>query len=510
MGQGETRREERCFLSTGTQEHAGASPREEKQSNVASFQRVLKNRHFLLLWLAQLISLTALNAANYGVIVIVNEVTHSVFMAGLAIIAFTLPAVPFSAVAGVIVDRMNKRLVLWISNLLRMAAMLLLVVCLLTARSNLWPLYIITFITSLIGQFFIPAEGSSIPLLVGERDLMPALSLFNISITVSQALGFLVLGQLVSTIFPTFSLPLGSHGVQIEPTDSLFILVALAYLVCVALILLIPTRAFREAHIQRHERAGAHVDVGNALSTLWNDMADGWHIVREDRLLFYSVIQLSVVGIVMLLIGELAGAFVQNVLHRPVSQMAFILAPAAIGLVGASALMPRISERFGKVRLATIGFVVLAIGFFALIASSWIASWLNPKHGAESPILFWTVIIIVFLLGIAMAVVNIPTQTMMQERAPEQGRARVLAFQFMLYNAGSIPVLLFAGAIAQLIGFNEIVICISVGLLLFDWWGAWYLRRQRRQEQQKQQILADNNNAKDVIENRQDVERSAS
>src|ERR1700680_661464 len=129
------------------------------------FRRVLKNRNFLLLWLAQLISLTVLNAANFGIIVLVNDVTHSVVMAGVAIIAFTLPAVPFSAVAGVIVDRLNKRVVLWVSNVLRMFTMLLIVVSLLNDQTNLWPLYVLIFMTSLIGQFFIPAESASIPLL---------------------------------------------------------------------------------------------------------------------------------------------------------------------------------------------------------------------------------------------------------------------------------------------------------------------------------------------------------
>src|SRR5438128_594364 len=85
---------------------------------VASFRHVLKKRNFLLLWLAQLISLTSLNAANFGFIVLINETTHSVLMAGLAIISFTLPAVPFTAIGGVIVDRLNKRLVMWVSNLL--------------------------------------------------------------------------------------------------------------------------------------------------------------------------------------------------------------------------------------------------------------------------------------------------------------------------------------------------------------------------------------------------------
>src|ERR1700693_1719399 len=176
----------------------------------ASFRRVLKNRNFVLLWLAQLISLTILNAANFGIIVLVNDTTHSVVMAGLAIIAFTLPALPFTAIAGVVVDRLHKRLVLWVSNVLRAVTMLLIVVSLLYNRADLWPLYLLTFMASLIGKFFIPAEGASIPLLVGERELVPALSLFNITMTLSQAIGFLLLGGIIAHVFPPFTLQLAT------------------------------------------------------------------------------------------------------------------------------------------------------------------------------------------------------------------------------------------------------------------------------------------------------------
>src|SRR5256885_10805648 len=85
-----------------------SKPSSPPSPDIAGFRQVLKNRNFVLLWLAQLISLTVLNAANFGIIVLVNDVTHSVVMAGVAIIAFTLPAVPFSAVAGGGVGLPNK------------------------------------------------------------------------------------------------------------------------------------------------------------------------------------------------------------------------------------------------------------------------------------------------------------------------------------------------------------------------------------------------------------------
>ena len=63
-----------------------------KGRSAGSFRRVLKNRAFLLLWSAQLLSQIVFNAANYGVIAIVTAVTHSTVLVGVAIISFTLPA----------------------------------------------------------------------------------------------------------------------------------------------------------------------------------------------------------------------------------------------------------------------------------------------------------------------------------------------------------------------------------------------------------------------------------
>jgi Na+/melibiose symporter-like transporter len=243
------------------------------------------------------------------------------------------------------------------------------------------------------------------------------------------------------------------------------------------LILLIPNRAFHETHLQKQSESSS-LSL-RTLQTLWHDMVEGWHIVRMDRLLFFSVVQLSIVGIIMQVIGALAGTFVKVILARPTQDMSIVLAPAAIGLIGASVLMPRFIKHVGKIRLTFIGLIGLALGFVLLPISHWIALYLDHKHGSSDPLLFWVVILIVFGLGVAMACVNIPTTTMMQELAPEEGRARVLSLQFMLYSAGTIPVLLFAGVTAQIFGFGQIVLIISASILLFCLWGGYYLKGKK-------------------------------
>jgi Na+/melibiose symporter-like transporter len=262
----------------------------------------------------------------------------------------------------------------------------------------------------------------------------------------------------------------------------LFVVSAVLYVVCALLILLIPKRAYQEQHADVHIGKHTHINLGRTFQTLWHDTVAGWHTIRADPLLFFSVVQLSVVGIIMLLIGELAGTFVQKVLHRPAADMSLILAPAAIGLIGASVLLPRIIKHISTLRLTTIGFVGLAIGFLALPGSEEIATLIDPKQGASSPLLLVVIIAVVLALGAAMSIVNIPTQTMMQERAPEESRARVLAFQYMLYSVGSIPVLLFAGGFAQLLGFYQLIGLISASLLAFCGWGVWYVRKHKENE----------------------------
>ncbi len=442
----------------------------------------------MLLWLAQLISLTVLNAANFGIIVLVNDITHSVVMAGLAIIAFTLPGVPFSAIGGVVVDRLDKRSVLWVSNILRMITMLLVVVSLLYDRNNLWPLYVLTFVTALIGQFFTPAEASSIPLLIDERELVPALSLFNITMTLAQAVGLLVLGRIVATIFPPFTLTLGTLVLQIQSIDMLFVVVAFFYLVCAVLIFFIPGQAFHPVDLRELtdiSEVGAinrplrviqeeedRSKIGAAWQIVRRDAVEGWRFVRSDRLLFFSVVQLSAMGVIVLMIGEFAGMFVQQILHRPVEDMSLIFMPAAVGLIGASLLMPSIAERVEKMRLTVIGFIVASLGIFLLPLAPWLFLRLDPVHGLQNPLVTFVTVCLTFLIGTAVACITVPTQIVLQEHSPETVRGRVFAFQSMVYNTGSIPVLLFAGIIGQFIGINQLIVLVTAGMLLFCWWGA--------------------------------------
>ncbi len=342
----------------------------------SGFVAVLRNRNFLYLWLAQLISLTILNATNYALIAHIGEVTHSTTQVGLAIICFSLPAVLFGAPAGVFVDRMNKRTVLWSSNCLRAAATLVFVFSLLVNRNAVLPIYLLTFLISGIGQFFTPAESSAIPLLVKNEELIPALSLFNITFMLSQALGFLIVAPLALIFLPTFHI----FNLTIHSTEQLYMLVALLYLVCAFLIILIPKPSLiqkRRTTMTGNVGPVATETIG-IIGNVWQEMMQGWSFVRREKPLFLAVVQLSFAGVLMLVISQLATPIVTQLLHFPADNLALVFAPAGIGLVVGSVLMPRITSHMSRLRAIFTGIVVLTAATLLIPLLVLLAQYLQP------------------------------------------------------------------------------------------------------------------------------------
>jgi len=431
------------------------------------FRTLLKNRDFLLLWLAQLLSMTILNASNYALLVLIEEITGSTTLIGLAIIAFSLPAVLFGAPAGVFVDRMDKRRVLWGSNCLRAIATFGFVISLLLDHHQLLIIYLLTFLISTIGQFFAPAEGSAIPMLVNEEELMPAISLFQITFMLSQALGFILFAPLVLSLLPAFKL----LAITIQPVEMLYTIIGVLYLVCGGLIWLIPAERFLQ-----QRKITEHLPLG-MMSKMWKEMRQGWSFVRRNPQLFLAVVQLSFAGVLLLVIGELATPIVTQLLLLSPNTMAFVFAPAGIGLVTGSILMPRIIRRLGKARAVLIGSGTLALATLLLPLVTILARTLQPHGWNTNPLLLSTVALLMLIAGFGLDLINIPSNTAMQEQTPEWIKGRVLALQLMLYNLCSIPVILFIGAIADLFGLDRVLYLMTISIATFGLWSVSFERK---------------------------------
>lgn len=447
---------------------ATATPRRE------GFLTLLRKRNFLLLWLAQLISMTVLSASNYALLILISNVSSSATLLALALIAFSLPAVLIGAPAGVFVDRCNKKQVLFYSNCLRALATFGFVVSLLINQTQLVPAYLLTFLVSAIGQFFTPAEGASIAMLVSEDELMPALSLFQVTFMLSNALGLIILGPLILIFLP----PITMLGHTISPIVSLYFIMAILYAICALLIALIPSPNFIEARRHRTTSTGdLAVESLGVWQTLWHEMLQAWTFIRRRPMLFESVVQLSFAGVLLQVIGLLAIPLVRDLLHLDQALMPVVFAPAGVGLVLSSLFMPRITQALGKSRTIFVGCLALA-GMIVLLPLTTLVARQMQQNGMQASAFQVIVVdIIMFLAGVAINLVNIPSSTAMQEQTPEWIKGRVLALQLVLYNTCSIPILLLNSSILDIFSLPIVLYFLAICIALFGFWGFFYERK---------------------------------
>ena len=158
---------------------------------------VFRNRSFTLLWIGQLISsmgsaLTALAAS-----ILVYRVTNSAQSVGLMLIATSGPTLVIGLIAGVFVDRFDRKRIILISDLLR-AILIFLIPFLIPFNIN-W-LYVIVALTSAITQFFDSAHASILPEVTSEKELSAATSLMAVSSLGSTTIGFALAGFIATSL----------------------------------------------------------------------------------------------------------------------------------------------------------------------------------------------------------------------------------------------------------------------------------------------------------------------
>ena len=154
---------------------------------------VLRNRRFLALWVAQVVTQVGGNMVLYGLTVQVFSLTRSSTSVSLLILSFLVPAVIFGAVAGVYVDRLDRRLILVTTNAIRAALFLVLLLVL----NDIGLILLLMVIISTLTTFFGPAEAAMIPVVVSRKQLLAANSMHIFTLQASFFLGFALLGPLV-------------------------------------------------------------------------------------------------------------------------------------------------------------------------------------------------------------------------------------------------------------------------------------------------------------------------
>ena len=118
---------------------------------------------------------------------------------------------------------MDRRRILWISNVVRAVSTALFVVALLINPHQYLFIYGLAFCSRWSASFSVPPKARGFRL-VGEAELLPALSLYNLTLNASQAVGLLILGPLALDLLPSLMLGTATHHLVLRPVETLFII----------------------------------------------------------------------------------------------------------------------------------------------------------------------------------------------------------------------------------------------------------------------------------------------
>jgi predicted MFS family arabinose efflux permease len=168
-------------------------------------QRVFKAfqyRDFRVLWIGACLSSIGTWMQEVAQNWLVYEITKSPFLLGVDDFLGNIPIFLFSLVGGVVADRMDRRHLLVVSQLIQMASAITLATLIATGHIQVWHILVSSFVVGTAQSFGGPAYSALVPSLVEKEDLPNAIALnsiqFNLARVIGPVLGGLALKYLGS------------------------------------------------------------------------------------------------------------------------------------------------------------------------------------------------------------------------------------------------------------------------------------------------------------------------
>ena len=396
---------------------------------------VFRNRSFTLMWTGQLVSTAGSALTSLAAGILVYRLTGSALSVGLMMMATAVPTLFVGLIAGVFVDRYDRRNIMIAADLIR-GALVLLIPFLIPA--NIAWLYILVALASAVGQFFDPAYASVLPEIASDEELAAANSMVTISSIGAQAIGFAAAGFIASRLDITWAFYI----------DAISFVFSAA---CVLLIRVAPLKVEGETNIpaiMRNLRAGAKIIVDTPS-------------LRSLFLIYVPVFVIYGLNNALLL------PFARRALHATEFEYGLIEGVTTVGFVLGSFAMASLADRLREGQWIAISFIGMAMTgiVYSLLSSVPLA----------------------IMVGTLAAFLNSPSvigrQLLIQRNTPREARGRVSSAFFVtrdtmfllgMASAGladvvDVRVLFFGNAVVFLIVGSLALILPGLGQPAAEW-----------------------------------------
>ena len=353
---------------------------------------VLRLADFRRVWVAEVISDVGNFITFIALALLIHDLTGKTFAVGIALALRSIPWFTLGPLAGVIVDRADRRLVMVVSDVARAGLVTALAFADTPAQA-----YVLAFASGCFGPFFRPARQALLPTIAPGENYVRALALSEIA------------HQTLHTVGPAA----GGLAVLALGARHAFFLDAATFVISALLVVRVGVRGARRAR-------------PTGLREVVTDIAEGARFLGRERVLRSLVASRAAgvfggVGIIALLVG-----YVRDSLHRGGGSYGIALAVGGVGTVLFSVMLAR---RGSAVR-RTPWLVLAAASPVLYVAMVW-----RPSFAA--------LLGIMLLEGIAITGLALYADMVVAERTPDEARGRVFGLAGSTIEAAE-----FAGALA--------------------------------------------------------------
>lgn len=413
--------------------------------------QVIGSGGFRHLWFAQICSQLSINMMLFLLGLVVYQSTGSNTAVSGLFMAFAIPALLFGMVAGVAVDRLDRKKVLFVCDLLRA----ILVGGLFFLSHNVGFVYLLVFLNALVTQFYVPAEAPTIPRLVSAGQVVTANSLFSFTYYSSMALGFILAGPILRILGPKLALAFLS---------SLFLIAAWS----------VSRLPQQESVIGRKFWHLVRYDFLQIFGKVWRDLREGFLYVRSVPALFDALMLLTGTQVMIAILGTLGPGFADRVLGIDVRDASVvIIGPVVVGILLGALWVGNIGFRLKPTRLIKTG--ITAAGIILMLISLTVRlkgitgfAWLFQDW-----VIFPVEIVFFFLLGVANSLLDVPANSILQQQAAGEMRGRVYGMLAAAVGGIGILPVVAGGLLADSLGVGKVIFLLGVAVFTY---GIWRLR----------------------------------
>jgi len=399
---------------------------EQPQSggDISHTWRALRHRNFRLFFGGQSISLIGSWMTRVATSWLVYRLTGSPLLLGLVGFAGQIPTFLLAPLAGVVVDRFDRRKLLVWTQALAMAQSLLLAWLTLSHHINIWEVLALSVVQGLVNAFDMPGRQSFMVKMVEDKaDLSNAIAINSSMVNTARLLGPAAAGLLIAAT---------SEG-------WCFLVDGVSYIAVIASLLMMRI-------------APDSIQAEN--SSMMTQLREGWFYVAgfmPIRTILMLFALLSLMGWPFMVLMPI---FAAKVLHGGPHTLGFLMGAVGVGsLVSALSMVMRRNVR-GLTKMLPIGAGVFGVGLVCFGLSNTL----------------WLSMAMMVLTGFGMMQGMVASNTILQTLVEEKMRGRVMSYYTMAF-VGMAPFgSLLAGFLAHLLGAQRTVILSGVACLLGALW----------------------------------------